>query len=298
MDYKSLVYKSPAPVHGGSAPSSATPNQQQNFSKVNSFYANVPNLPSFESGRRLGDPNVNPNGAPGGNQIYPFNFVPPVSFNGSAYNFTVPDIAASAAQYQTSLDPRFNALRDSRTSQLRADFDFLRQKEFERLNQRGAIGSGVENQQIGRFNTEFSRQLSDIDKELIAAQQKEAFDLAAKDAELKFRVQSAAAENRLNTEIAKAETALKSGQLTLAERELYLKRIQQLMDAQNELMKRKNEFLNTPGYSDSDGNSVTYDNIFNSGSTLASSVGSLYGGNTGSTGSVSDSIYHLNTANG
>lgn len=293
-----VYYQAPsAPLHGGSPTSQALPGQQATLSKVNSFYSNVPNLPSFESGQRLGDPNVNPYNASGGGAIYPFNFVPPVNFNGSAYNFSVPDIGALASKYQTSLDPRFNALRDSRTSQLRADFDFLRNKEFERLNQRGAIGSGVENQQMGRFNDEYSRQLSEIDKELIAGQQKEAFDLASREAELRFRVQSAAAENKLNTEIAKAETALKSGQLTLAERELYLKRIQQMLDARNELLKRKNEFLGTELGSSGGSSGGNYDNIFSGASMFGQALDPLLSGGGGGA-NVNDSIFHLNTANG
>lgn len=236
---------------------------------------------------------------PGGGvqaETYPFNFVRPVSFSGQPFNFSVPDVASLAAQYQTSLDPRFNALRDSRTSQLRADFDFLREKEFQRLNQRGAIGSGVENQQMGRFNDEFSRQLSEIDKELIAGQQKEAFDLASREAELRFRVQSAAAENRLNTEIAKAETALKSGQLTLAERELYIKRLRDLLAAQDAFRQRQIEYIGTEQQvPDSGGGGFSVGDIFSSAAGIASAGTSIY--DSLRSGGTSDAYTHLNTAN-
>lgn len=37
-----------------------SPNLTSTLSKVGSFYSTVPSLPAFETGRRLGDPNVNP----------------------------------------------------------------------------------------------------------------------------------------------------------------------------------------------------------------------------------------------
>lgn len=228
------------------------------------------------------------------NQVYPFTFNPPVSFQGRSYNFTTPNVGQMANVFQNALTPRFDALRDSRTSQLKSDFDFLRGKEMERMNQRGVIGSGIENQQMGRFNDEYSRQFSDIDKELIAGQQKEAFALAQTQAELYFKTQMAAAENRLNTEIARAETALKSGQLSIAERELYIGRLRDLMNAQNELTRNKIEFLKTKQVApvdSGDGGAGSFGNIF--GQALGGLGGGISGGGIG--GAVGSATNATNT---
>lgn len=229
-------------------------------------------------------------------QIYPFQFAPPVNFQGSSYNFQMPNTAGMAAQYQQMLNPRFDALRDSRTSQLRSDFDFLRNKEMERMNQRGLIGSGIENQQMGRFNEEYSRQLTEIDKEMFAGQQKEAFALAQHQSELMFKTQMAAAENRLNTEIARAETALKSGQLSIAERELYVSRLRDLMNAQNELIKQQIAFMGTeqvaPTGSSGDGGAGSFGNIF--GQALGGLGGGISGGGIG--GAVNSAASGINSA--